>query len=200
MLIRLYDPMPDAPTIPVSPPVVIMHPTLRDARDREWSEFMRLLVAGLHKWLKTIDVAPAGVPESRRYKLFAELAALLTSKEVVEFWNSASVEGQRGRACASGDAAHRVVLEALGLPVRPSCPGTKRKNAARDAKIYTLQKCGLASGQIGIRMGTTTGAVIAAYHREEKRRTRVYELYKQLRKGLKPLGIDLKEQDANPRQ
>jgi hypothetical protein len=191
ILIWLYDPMPNGHEI--SPPFVIMHPTLRDASDSEWAEFGLLLVAGLREWLNTIDVDPAGVLENRRNKLFAELAVLLITKEMAELWNYANVEGQRGRAGATGDAAHRLVL-ALVSPLRPRTRGRKRKNDARDAQIYSLRKDDMSFGQIGIRMGTERLVVIAAYRREEKRRTRLYELYQQLREGLKPLGIDLKEQ------
>ena len=178
----------------ISPPFVIMHPTLRDASDSEWAEFGLLLVAGLREWLNTIDVDPAGVLENRRNKLFAELAVLLTSKEVGELWNAANVEGQRGRAGATGNAAYRLVLAPLLYPVRPSTHGRKRKHGGRDARIYSLRKKDISFEQIGMRMGTERLVVIAAYRREEKRRTRLYELYQQLREGLKPLGIDLKEQ------
>ncbi len=193
-LIWLYDPMSNPLNVSVSPPVVITHPTLCDASDGEWAEFGRVLVNGLREWLETIDVDPVEAPESRRNELFAELAVLLTSKEVAELWDAANVEGQRGRAGATGNAAHRLVLAPLVSPVRPSTHGRKRKQGGRDARIYSLRKKNdISFEQIGMRMGTERLVVMAAYRREEKRRNRLYERYQQLRESLKPLGIHLKE-------
>ena len=185
--------MSNSQNVPVSPPVVITHPTLRDASDGEWAEFGRVLVDGLREWLETIDVDPTGAPETHHYQLFAELAVLLTSKEVGELWNAANVEGQRGRAGATGNAAYRLVLAPLLYPVRPSTHGRKRKHGGRDARIYSLRKKDISFEQIGMRMGTERLVVMAAYRREEKRRNRLYERYQQLRESLKPLGIHLKE-------
>ena len=183
--------MSNPQTVSVSQPVVITHPTLRDASHSEWAEFGRVLVNGLREWLETTD--PAGAPECRRNELFAELAVLLTSKEVAELWNASNVEGQRGRAGANGNAAHRLVLAPLLYPVRPSTHGRKRKQGGRDARIYSLRKKDISFEQIGMRMGTERLVVMAAYRREEKRRNRLYERYQQLRESLKPLGIHLKE-------
>ena len=80
---------------PVSQPVVITHPTLRDAsHSLSGPSSGAYFVNGLREWLETTD--PAGAHECRRNELFAELAVLLTSKEVAELWNASNVEGQRG--------------------------------------------------------------------------------------------------------
>jgi hypothetical protein len=175
-------------------PFVIRHPSLRHADDHLQLDFMGLFVAGLEEWARRCGVDTDSLPERIHVKLMAEIAALLTPENIAQVYNSEDSKEQRQRVEAITDSVKKVSMDILLPLLSQPKPGAKRKHAKRDADIYSLRKLGFSLGQIGKRLKMPRLAAQPAYRREDTRRKKFYELYKELRETLKPLGIVLKEQ------
>jgi hypothetical protein len=181
---------------PRFPTVTIRHPNPRDASHDQLIEFVRRLVAGAEEFVTKRGLDPTTVPAHIREKLLGKLSALISVEKIEHIHSSLDATERRELVESLVRSVVETIMATLASGTAEPRRGAKRRHGSRDEKIYALKKEGLSFGQIAQRLKVGRGAVHAAYRREETRRKTLYELYKQLRQGLRPFGLILKEQPS----
>jgi hypothetical protein len=157
----------------------------------------RALVDGLNEWLRRVGGDPARVPEHMHAQVLKNIGLELTLDKVREIHLCEGIGQQKQLVTQLCRQVSRIIQRTL-IPIA-SAPrrGRVSRLGRRDQQIYDMRQRGMSYGRIARQLqGIERLAVQAAYRRTERKLGSWQEMYRQLKRLLKPLGIILREQPA----